>query len=95
MIFNTNFEIGALTSLDIRGTGGIELRKKWEAGPVTYLGLMSAGFPNMFIIAGPGSPSVLSNVVLSIEQHVDWITDTITYMRKNDIKNIDTTVEVR
>ena len=68
---------GALDRIDIRGRGGLPLREKWAAGPVTYLGLMVAGFPNLFTITGPGSPSVLSNMLVSIEQHVDWITDCI------------------
>jgi cyclohexanone monooxygenase len=57
------------------------LNRKWAEGPKTYLGLMSAGFPNLFIITGPGSPSVLSNMMVSIEQHVDWIADVVAYMR--------------
>ena len=64
---------GALTRIDIRGTGGTTLAEKWAAGPRTYLGLATAGFPNLFIITGPGSPSVLSNMVPSIEQHANWI----------------------
>ena len=58
-----------------RGRDGQTLNQKWAEGPRTYLGLMSAGFPNLFIITGPGSPSVLSNMIVSIEQHVDWIAD--------------------
>jgi cyclohexanone monooxygenase len=58
-------------------TNGQTLNQKWAEGPRTYLGLMSAGFPNLFIITGPGSPSVLSNMMVSIEQHVDWIADCI------------------
>ena len=56
------------------------LADKWEAGPRTYLGLMTAGFPNMFMITGPGSPSVLSNMIVSIEQHVDWISDCLGHL---------------
>ncbi|NUR91930.1 MAG: NAD(P)/FAD-dependent oxidoreductase [Nonomuraea sp.] len=66
---------GPLLNLDIRGKGGLSLREKWHAGPRAYLGLVSAGFPNLFMITGPGSPSVLSNMIVSIEQHVDWIAD--------------------
>ena len=64
---------GALARIDIRGHNGVALADKWADGPRNYLGLMSAEFPNMFIITGPGSPSVLVNMVVGIEQHVDWI----------------------
>ena len=64
-----------MAKIDIRGRDGQTLNQKWAEGPKTYLGLMSAGFPNLFIITGPGSPSVLSNMIVSIEQHVDWIAD--------------------
>jgi cyclohexanone monooxygenase len=75
IVFATGFDAmtGALTRMGIVGRGGEALADKWEAGPRTYLGLMTAGFPNMFMITGPGSPSVLSNMMVSIEQHVDWI----------------------
>ena len=68
---------GALARINIRGQDGISLADKWAAGPRNYLGLMSASFPNMFIVTGPGSPSVLVNMVVGIEQHVDWIADCI------------------
>ena len=84
---------GALLSIDICGNGGEPLRKKWEAGPRTYLGLGTAGFPNVFIITGPGSPSVLSNMVPSIEQHVNWIADCIAYMREHGHARIEPTIE--
>jgi cation diffusion facilitator CzcD-associated flavoprotein CzcO len=75
IIFATGFDAmtGALLKIDVRGKGGLSLRDKWAAGPRTYLGLMTAGFPNFFIITGPGSPSVLSNMVVSIEQHVNFL----------------------
>lgn len=75
IVFATGFDAltGSLLRPQIRGLGGVSLKEKWAAGPVTYLGVMVAGFPNLFIIAGPGSPSLLSNVLLSTEQHVDWI----------------------
>jgi cation diffusion facilitator CzcD-associated flavoprotein CzcO len=75
IVFATGYDAmtGALGAIDIRGRGGLPLRDAWGAGPRSYLGLSVAGFPNMFIVAGPGSPSVLTNVVASIEQHVDWI----------------------
>jgi cyclohexanone monooxygenase len=87
IVFATGFDAmtGALLAMDIRGRGGLTLRRAWEAGPRTYLGVCVAGFPNLFIITGPGSPSVLSNVVLSIEQHVEWISDFLEYLRKHDI----------
>ena len=77
LVFATGYDAmtGSLLRPDIRGRGGIALRDAWSAGPRTYLGLAVAGFPNMFVIAGPGSPSVLTNVIVSIEQHVDWLAD--------------------
>lgn len=66
---------GALMQIDVRGRAGVALCDKWAAGPRNYLGLMTAGFPNFFIVTGPGSPSVLVNMVIGIEQHVDWIAD--------------------
>src|SRR5665647_3580293 len=83
LVLATGFDAmtGSVSKIDIRGRNGQTLNQKWAEGPKTYLGLMSAGFPNLFIITGPGSPSVLSNMIVSIEQHVDWITDCIVYMR--------------
>ena len=83
LVLATGFDAmtGSVAKIDIRGRGGQTLNQKWAAGPRTYLGLMSAGFPNLFVITGPGSPSVLSNMIVSIEQHVDWITDCMAYMR--------------
>lgn len=83
IIYATGFDAmtGALDAVDIRGRGGASLRAKWADGPVTYLGLAMAGFPNLFTITGPGSPAVLSNMMVSIEQHVDWIADAIEAMR--------------
>jgi cyclohexanone monooxygenase len=80
---------GALNKIDIRGKGGLKLKDKWAAGPRTYLGLQSAGFPNLFTITGPQSPSVLSNMVYSVEQHVDWITDAIDYLRSNNFSRME------
>lgn len=76
---------GALQAIEISGRGGLLLRDKWAAGPRTYLGLATAGFPNLFIVTGPGSPSVLSNMLTSIEQHVEWITDLMGYLSKNEL----------
>ncbi len=80
IVFATGFDAmtGTLTRIDIRGRDGQTLADKWRDGPLTYLGLMTAGFPNLFTITGPGSPSVLSNMIVSIEQHVDWISDCLT-----------------
>ncbi|MEM7218545.1 MAG: NAD(P)/FAD-dependent oxidoreductase [Pseudomonadota bacterium] len=85
LIFATGFDAmtGALTRVDIRGRGNRALREHWEAGPRSYLGLQAHGFPNLFTVTGPGSPSVLSNMLVSIEQHCDWITDCIAAMRDN------------
>jgi cyclohexanone monooxygenase len=82
LVFATGFDAisGSLTRIDVRGVGGVPLTEKWAAGPRTYLGVAAAGFPNMFIVTGPGSPSVLSNMVLSIEQHVEWIRDCVVYL---------------
>ena len=66
---------GAIVGVDITGDDGVTLKDKWAHGPTTYLGLTTTGFPNLFMITGPGSPSVLSNMAVSIEQHVDWIAD--------------------
>jgi cyclohexanone monooxygenase len=94
LVFATGFDAmtGALLGVDIRGRGGASLREKWAAGPRTYLGLAVAGFPNLFIITGPGSPSVLSNMIVSIEQHVDWIADCLAYLRRHDRRTIEATV---
>ena len=83
VVFATGFDAmtGALLRMDIRGRGGRSLQEKWSEGPRTYLGLAINGFPNLFTITGPGSPSVLSNMIQSIEQHVDFISDCIVYMR--------------
>ena len=83
LVFATGFDAmtGALRSIDVVGRGGLALRDKWEAGPLTYLGLAIHGFPNLFVLAGPGSPSVLSNMVTSIEFHVEWVTRCLERMR--------------
>ena len=95
LVFATGFDAmtGALNSINIRGRDGVLLREKWAEGPRTYLGLAVAGFPNLFIITGPGSPSVLSNMMVSIEQHVDWITGCISYLRDRGIPSIEATVQ--
>ena len=82
---------GALTRIDIRGKDGERLADKWAEGPRTYLGLSVAGFPNLFTITGPGSPSVLTNMLPTIEQHVDWIADCIGTMRERNFRRIEAT----
>ena len=95
IVFATGFDAmtGALLKVDIKGRDGESLRVKWEAGPRAYLGLATAGFPNLFMITGPGSPSVLSNMIVSIEQHVDWLTDCIGHMRARQLHVIEPTRE--
>ncbi|MGD0699315.1 MAG: alpha/beta hydrolase fold domain-containing protein [Trebonia sp.] len=82
---------GPLMAIDIAGTEGQTLTAKWAAGPSTYLGLAVSGFPNLFTVTGPGSPSVLTNVVLSIEQHVDWIVDCLANLRADGFDRIEAT----
>ena len=86
-MFATGYDAvtGALDRIDIRGNQGLSLKEKWAGGPRTYLGLMVAGFPNFFLITGPGSPSVLTNVIMAIEQHVEWIADCLTHMRSHNM----------
>src|SRR5262249_16136305 len=87
IVFATGFDAmtGALREIDVRTTGGPNggavLRDHWEGGPLTYLGIMVSGFPNMFIVTGPGSPGVKTQMIASIEQHIDWIADCIGHMR--------------
>jgi cyclohexanone monooxygenase len=87
IVFATGFDAmtGPLNRIDIRGSDGLSLRDKWRDGPRTYLGVAGAGFPNLFTITGPGSPSVLSNMIVSIEQHVDWITDYLAALRADGV----------
>ena len=91
IVFATGFDAisGPILNIDIHGKHGVAMRDKWQAGPSCYLGLMPAGFPNLFTITGPGSPSVLSNVLKSIEQHVDFIADCITGVRKQGLNIIE------
>jgi len=82
IVFATGYDAvtGALERLNIQGEAGQSLKDEWTTGPRTYLGLMTVGFPNLFFITGPGSPSILTNVIVSIEQHVDWIARCIQHM---------------
>jgi cation diffusion facilitator CzcD-associated flavoprotein CzcO len=94
-VFATGFDAmtGPYNKIDIRGREGQLLRDKWAEGPRTYLGLMSAGYPNLFAVTGPQSPSVLTNMPVAIEQHVDWISDVIRHMRDNDLGVVEPTSE--
>jgi cation diffusion facilitator CzcD-associated flavoprotein CzcO len=93
IVFATGFDAmtGSLLKMDIRGRGGQRLGEAWAEGPLTYLGLQVAGFPNMFTITGPGSPSVLTNMPLAIEQHVEWISDCIAYLGAHGARCIEAT----
>ncbi|HEY2658883.1 MAG TPA: NAD(P)/FAD-dependent oxidoreductase [Caulobacteraceae bacterium] len=97
IVFAIGFDAmtGALGRIDIRGRGGVALREAWAEGPRTYLGLMVAGFPNLFTVTGPGSPSVLSNMVVSIEQHVEWIADCLGYLGERQMGVIEATPEAQ
>jgi cation diffusion facilitator CzcD-associated flavoprotein CzcO len=95
IVFATGFDAitGALAQIDIRGREGRSLREKWASGPSTYLGLAISGFPNLFLVTGPGSPSVLSNMMVSIEQHVEWIADCIGFLADRGLGAIEATEE--
>ena len=95
LVFATGFDAmtGPLLNPLITGTDGLTLREKWASGPRTYLGLGIAGFPNLFTITGPGSPSVLVNMLVAIEQHVDWVADCIAYLRAQDAESIQASPE--
>jgi cyclohexanone monooxygenase len=91
IVFATGFDAmtGALLSIDIKGRDGVALRDAWSAGPRTYLGLGIVGFPNLFTITGPGSPSVLTNMMVSIQQHVDWIGRCLSDLREQGVAAIE------
>ncbi len=93
IVFATGFDAmtGPLKALNLKGRGGRTLDHEWRDGPHTYLGISVAGFPNLFTITGPQSPSVLSNMPVSIEQHVEWITDCIAAMRETGKTSIEAT----
>jgi cation diffusion facilitator CzcD-associated flavoprotein CzcO len=93
IVYATGFDAmtGALTRVDIRGRDGVSLKDAWHAGPRTYLGIASSGFPNLFMITGPGSPSVLSNMMISIEQHVDFVADAIAHLDDRGLAAIEPT----
>ena len=92
IVYATGFDAmtGALTRIDIRGRDGMSLRDFWaDEGPLSYLGLAVAGFPNLFIVQAPGSPSAATNFVAALEQHVEWIGDCIAHLRANDYRTIE------
>lgn len=91
IVFATGFDAmtGALLNIDIRGRGGALLSDKWADGPVNYLGVGTAGFPNLFTVVGPGNPSVLTNMVCTIEHHVGWIAECIEHLRSNSVNAIE------
>ncbi|CAL9325271.1 flavin-containing monooxygenase [Streptomyces sp. SudanB182_2057] len=91
IVFATGFDAltGSQLAIDIVGKGGASLRDRWAEGPRSYLGLVSAGFPNLFSVLGPLSPSVLTNIAVSLEQQVEWITDCIGHLRRNGVTEID------
>jgi cation diffusion facilitator CzcD-associated flavoprotein CzcO len=97
IVLATGFDAmtGALLAIDITGTGGRTLRAAWAEGPDAYLGIGVAGFPNLFTITGPTSPSVLSNMIVSIEQHVEWVADCIAHLRDEGIAAIEPTPEAQ
>jgi cation diffusion facilitator CzcD-associated flavoprotein CzcO/acetyl esterase/lipase len=93
IVFATGFDAmtGPLVAVDVTGRDGVTLKEKWADGPSTYLGLTTVGFPNFFSVTGPGSPSVLSNMAVSIEQHVEWVSDCIAHLRGNGFDTIEAT----
>ena len=95
LIFATGFDAmtGSILRVGITGRDGLTIQEKWSAGPRTYLGLTVPGFPNMFAISGPGSPSVLTNMIVSIEQHVEWITDCIEWLDERGASTIEAVPE--
>lgn len=97
LILATGFDTitGPMLAMDVRGEGGASLRTAWAQGTRTYLGIMVSGFPNMFVITGPGSPSVLGNVLISIEQHDEWLDRLIAHMESETIAAIDPSGEAQ
>jgi len=95
IVFATGFDAmtGSLSRIDVRGRGGRELKEHWKGGPLTYVGLGVSGFPNFFVMSGPGSPSVTSNMVTSGELHVEWVRDALVYLREHGYAVIEATPE--
>ena len=97
LILATGFDAmtGALAKINIEGRDGLKLRDAWAAGPRTYLGLMTHNFPNFFTVTGPGSPSVLSNMLPTIEHHVDWISECLCYLRESEVTVIEADLDAQ
>ena len=97
LVLATGFDAmtGALTSIDVSGLGDASLREEWETGARTYLGLAVAGFPNLFTVTGPGSPSVLANMMVAIEQHVEWIGACLSHLREHGLQRIEARAEAQ
>ena len=95
LVFATGFDAmtGPLLGIKVRGRGRAAIADRWQAGPRTYLGLGIAGFPNLFSVAGPGSPSVLCNMMVAIEQHVDWIAECLSYLSRRGLTCIEASAE--
>ena len=91
IIFATGFDAmtGALQAIDITGKNGKKLKQVWKDGPKSFLGILINGFPNLFTITGPGSPSVLTNMMVAIEQHVEWISDCINFLSKSNLNEVE------
>ena len=91
IIFATGFDAmtGALQAIDITGKNGKKLKQVWKDGPKSFLGLLINGFPNLFTVTGPGSPSVLTNMMVAIEQHVEWISDCINFLSKSNLNEVE------
>ncbi len=97
IVFATGFDAmtGSISKISITGRDGLALRDAWSAGPVNYLGLSVHGFPNLFTVTGPGSPSVLTNMIVSIEHHVEWIADCMSWLRAHDKPTIEATADAQ
>jgi len=95
IVFATGFDAmtGAMLDIDIRVEDGPSLKEAWSAGPRTYLGLMIAGFPNLFMIMGPGSPSVKAQMILGAEQHTDWIAECLQHLRSRELSRVEATAK--
>jgi cyclohexanone monooxygenase len=97
VVFATGYDAmtGSVLAIDIRGRDGVSIRDAWKEGPQTFLGLCMAGFPNLFVVTGPGSPSVLANMVLCIEHHIEWITQLLVFMRENGVSLMEPELEAQ
>ena len=95
LVLATGFDAmtGTLLRLDLRGRGGVRLQHKWQAGPVNYLGLCVSGFPNLFVISGPGATAAFTNVIVAIEHQVQWIADTVTALDAQGLRTLEATPE--